>query len=166
MSLEISVRAESGDKVLYEDFLCGRDNATLFLAHMVEAAHEDDDEPDWEAVDDEVLDSCSLIYNVDDAEDMRKLEWVLSELRGYAEADMREVRKAEEELEDLRAARRNARTIENFCGFSDDLERTRDWLEHESFSRASALIGYITAAREAAKSAPEDGGRRCVRIVA
>ena len=113
---------DSAEKL--ELFVCGRDDATGYL---------------------------SAISNKEGdivIESKKQLDGILCELRDYAAKDKREIERAEQTLRDLKAARRNARTYEEFDSFSPAIEYTQNWLDTESWSRAKSLIKMINVSLE------------------
>ena len=119
-----------------EDFVCGRDDATNFIAMLAS----DDEKDDWA---------------IPIGRDPKQRLYILKELRAYAKKDEREVDKAKREKRDLLAARRCATKFEDFASFSAAIEETEQWLEeNESWSRAQALIDMIDVSVEEFSSHP------------
>ena len=142
MGREIIIQAKSTNKrtkkeeIIFDDFVCGRDDATDFLANYIFNRADDKEEP-------------QVIFNIDNKEDVASLKDIRKELQHYAEEDNAEIQKAIDCKSDLRAARRNCSTYEDFCKFSDAIDDTDNWLKSESFSRAEILDKLIYNAEDA-----------------
>lgn len=135
MGREIIVQARHNDKVIYDDFVCGRDDATGYIASLVSDYCEKNN-----------LDTCEISYNVNSSKDMEDLFKVRESLEEYAKKDRREIDKAKTCLEDLGCARRNARTLNDFDEFSERYEETEQWIEENDYSRADIIIGMLDKA--------------------
>ena len=127
-----------------ELFVCGRDEATTCVA-----ARADDS-------DDELFD-CAI-----DVTKREEFDSIRSELRLYAKKDQAEVEAAKRDMEDLCAARRNARNYDDFCSFAGPIEELREQID-SAYSRAEALIEMMDKSREVFdKEFPEDV--LCIRV--
>ena len=109
---------------MLDQFVCGRDDATSYIA--IQGGKEG--EVDISAFADR--------------------EKIRAQLKEYAARDKREIDKAKDTLRDLKAARRNARNYDEFSSFNDVVEGTEEWIEHESWSRAQMLIDLINDSAE------------------
>lgn len=137
MGREIIIQARHNDKVIYEDFVCGRDDATSYIATLVSDYCEKNK-----------LDTCEISYNANSSKDLDELHKVREILEDYAKKDKREIDKARTCLEDLSWARRNASTLNDFDEFSERYEQVEQWLEKNDYSRADSLIGMLDKASE------------------
>ena len=113
-----------------ELFVCGRDDATNFVA-----MHAGED--------------CEICLS--DPEEMRV---VVRELRSYAKKDTDEIDRAKGYLRELKAARRNARNLEEFESFNPEIERSEECIQEESWSRAKSVIDMINTALSVKKAHP------------
>ena len=118
------------DSVAVDLFVCGRDEATNFVAMR---AGKD----------------CEICLS--DPEEMRI---VVGELRSYAKKDADEVDKVKGYMRDLKAARGNARTLDEFASFNPEIERAEQWLREESWSRAKGENDMINEALSVKKAHP------------
>ena len=122
-----------------QEWVCGRDNATTYIASLVDR-------------DEEVEDGCCVDITRENA-----FESARESLMEYYDQDKREIDKAKRELNDLLTARRNARDYKEFCSFGQAIEDTEDWLASEDFSRAGSLVAMMDHARAALKDRFPDG---------
>lgn len=104
---------------MLDQFVCGRDDATTYIA--IQGGKEGE-------------------IDISAFADREKIRVQLKE---YADHDKREIDKAKDALRDLKAARRNARNYTEFSSFTDAIEGTEEWIERESWSRAQRLIDII-----------------------
>ena len=113
-------------------YVCGRDDATTFLASYVNNCVDDDSDDD---------ETPTLLLRARD----EKLTYIKERLKEYKEKDYAEIQKAKDTLEDLRAARRNSATMKDFADFSDAMAETEQWLAAEDWSRAGSMLEYLEA---------------------
>lgn len=119
-----------------EDYVCGRDDCTNYIAQEVLD----------EGGDDEVL-----VYKLDDKQDCLKLSNLLDMISEYAAKDHREIMKAKNYLEDLREARRHCSLYDEFVKFSEAMDGTQQWLDEESYSRAAHIYTTLKTFRQKAE---------------
>lgn len=136
MGREIIVQARYNGDTIYEDYVCGRDDATQYIATLVCNYCEKHN-----------LDNNEITYDLAFSEQMLNLNEVLKYLQEYKDKDIREIEKAKACLEDLKYARRNSSTIEEFDNFTERYEAVEQWIENNDWSRASSLIEMLTKAR-------------------
>ena len=109
-------------------YVCGRDDATTFLASYVNNHLPEDQDDDTEPV---------VLLRVDD----KDLTYLKERLQEFLDKDNREIQKAKNTLEDLREARRHTTTLDDFRDFSEAIEDTEQWLEEEGgWSRAGSML--------------------------
>ncbi len=135
-------------QVMDEDYVCGRNDATNYIANLVYAKREnlpEADEDNLEGID--LSDRYSLIFDLSDREQFHELSDICNRLKEYADKDYAEIDKAKETLADLKIARRNCRIYEEFEKFSDAIDTTQEWLENEDYSRAGSLLDMISDCR-------------------
>ena len=118
-----------------EDYVCGRDDCTNYIAQQIL-----DDGEDY-----------SLVYKLDDKQDCLKLSNLLVMISDYAAEDSHEIMKAQNALDDLREARRHCSLYEEFVKFSDAIDNTEQWLHEESYSRANNIYNILTTFRQKAE---------------
>ena len=118
------------DKPLFEDYICGRDSATNYLASWFYSAAEDKEDFDWE-----------LTFDIM-SEDLKT---IIYELRTYADKDELELNRVELMYEDLREARRHAVNGATFTEFTGMMKEAADWMD-EFNSTANHLVDYIERA--------------------
>ena len=149
--LIVQVRDKQTKSVKYEDYVCGRDDATNYIAQLVYNRRDTLPEIDEDTLEGtELSDRYSLIFNLDNENEMKELANIRCNLKDYADQDNAEIQKVKDKLEDLRAARRNCNIYEEFEKFSDAIERTQEWLEIEDYSRAGSLLEYLENAQRLA----------------
>ena len=106
-------------------FVCGRDDATEYMAKLCCDANEDE----------------GILYL--SCKDYEKYLKIKGRLKEHYDADLAEIQKAKDTLEDLREARRHA-SYEEFFKFSESMEETERWLKEEGgWSRAGSMIDYL-----------------------
>lgn len=111
------------DEALY---VCGRDDATEYMARICCDADEDD----------------GILYL--SCNDYKKYLKIKEELQEYLDKDNKEIQKAKDTLEDLREARRHTTTLNDFQDFSEAMDNTQHWLDEEGgWSRAGSMIEYL-----------------------
>lgn len=130
MSREIIFEVRKDNKTVWPDssildslYVCGRDDATAYLAQLILDDNIEDNEDD----------TLFLSYND------KRLDMIKKILTEYYHADLREIDKAEETLEALKEARRYS-SYEDFFKFSKSIEETQQWLNNNNYSRAESLI--------------------------
>ena len=149
--LIVQVRDRQTKKVQYEDYICGRDDATNYIAQLVYNRRATLPEINEDSLGGTALsDRYSLIFNINNGAEMKELANICSNLKEYADRDNAEIQKAKDTLEDLRAARRNCGIYEEFEKFSDAIDTTQQWLENEDYSRAGSLLDYLEDAQRLA----------------
>ena len=149
--LIVQVRDRQTKAVQYEDYVCGRDDATNYIAQLVYNRRDTLPEIDEDTLEGtELSDRYSLIFNVDNEDDSKELANIRCNLKEYADRDNAEIQKAKDALEDLKVARRNCNIYEEFEKFSDAIDRTQEWLETEDYSRAGSLLEYLENAQRLA----------------
>ena len=136
MGLEISIelRREGRDPIQI-GYVCGRDEATLYVANLCDNEVKEGDE---EAIP-TILLPIVHPHAETEANARKTAHEILDELSGYAAADELEVQKAELELKSLLETRKNCVTFEAYHGFADAIDGTRDWLRNNKYSRAASL---------------------------
>lgn len=125
------------EDILFEEFTCGRDEVTNFLAYYLE---------------DNGKDGRELIVSKKDmiecAENDDKLQYVLSELKEYVSKWEKEIDRKQERIYDLREARRHVPTVKAFLDFSDEIEAEVTELEDMKFSRAKSIYDDLIKAKD------------------
>lgn len=149
--LIVQVRDKQTKNVKWENYVCGRDDATNYIAQLVYNRRDslpEIEEDNLEGTD--LSDRYSLIFDIDNEADMRELVNIRDNLKDYADRDKSEIQKAKDTLEDLRAARRNCALYDEFVKFSREMDRVYEWLSDEDFSRADILFNYLVTAQSLA----------------
>lgn len=138
--IEIQLR-DSKDKILYSDYLCGRDPATTFIANLVSARYYGKEGSEASPEEDD----CGMFvsYNLRNKEDLKKVEEIKAELRSYAESDLKEKINLKSTLADAKAARRNCLTINAFIDFNDYIKAVQEDLDYWEISRAEQLLSML-----------------------
>lgn len=134
----ITVRNKNNEEdVLFDEFTCGRDDATNFLAYYLE---------------DNGKDGRELIVTKKDViectENDDKLQYVLDELKRYVSEWEKEIDRKQERIYDLREARRHVPTVKAFLDFSDEIEVEQAELEDMKFSRAKTIYDDLIKAKD------------------
>lgn len=114
-----------------ELWVCGRDDATGYVASLAYNVSDEVDEDD---------DYYQCLVPYDGSKD-----GIYAEIQDYAKADRAEIDKAKEALADLKIARRNARNFEEWNSFSEPIETTEEWIKDNDYSRAESLIRLLDA---------------------
>ena len=123
-------------------FVCGRDEATTHVASMAYRDYDDIKE------DDDYY-QCLIPF------DGNKQGYLYDEVHDYYLRDMKEIQKAKDALEDLRIARRNVQTAEEFKNFSDMMDDTEDWIRENDWSRAGHLLEILDRMLEVYEALPD-----------
>lgn len=146
MSREIIIQARLNKEVIYEDYVCGRDSTTNYMANLVIKycqGHNTDD--------------CELALNwgwgSTDYEH-QTLAQIKERLSEYELQDKKEIDKTKSYAQDLRLARRNAQTVEAFDQFTKRIDDTEQWIEDNDFSRAASLKDMLTKAEDKLNARP------------
>lgn len=145
MGREIIIQAKINGEVKYENYVCGRDSATEYIANLVN-----------DYCNSHNLDTCEISYVVSHNntyqciesyyEDTKQLTIIKRHLEEYAQQDEKEIANAKEYLNDLKVARRNTTTAEEFDKFTSRIEDATQWVEDNDYSRARNLINIIELA--------------------
>lgn len=123
------------DEALY---VCGRDDATEYMARLVQNKINDILDSNSEMTVDNLPDEAySVLLSANDYNRYLKIK---ENLKEYYDKDMFEINKAKETLSDLREARRHCTTYDEFVKFSEAMDDTHDWIEDNDWSRAGHLI--------------------------
>ena len=125
-------------ETIYEDFVCGRDDATTLIANWVDNKVNDYSGDIDSLSDDEINELYSLIYTC--KEDIIPL---IERLDEYKKEDYKEIKKAKDDLRALDEARRHCGVYEEFTKFTSAMESVQEWLDNEDYSRAGSLIEII-----------------------
>lgn len=102
-------------------FVCGRDDATNFLACQGDKN-----------------DRINIT-------DLKTMHDILKELKHYAKDDRQNIENVERLIRDLKNARSHARNYDEFASFLDPISEAERWIKEEGWSRAEALINMINA---------------------
>ena len=135
-------------QVMDEDYVCGRDDATNYIANLVYDRRSnlpDIDEDKLEGI--ELSDRYSLIFDISDREQFCELSNICNRIKENKDKDYIVINKVKDRLEDLRICRRNCNTYLEFENFTDAMEEAEDWLENEDYSRAGSLLDMLTDCR-------------------
>ena len=119
-------------------FVCGRDDATTYIAQLVCDQINEKLKADKNLTTDDLQDSDYAILLT--CNDYNKYLEIKRNLKEYYYKDMKEIQKAKDTLEDLKEARRHTTTIKDFEDFTASMEETEDWIERNDYSRAGSLI--------------------------
>lgn len=145
MGREIIFEVREDDKTIWPEpghdlFVCGRDDATSYIAQLViNKVNDILDSNEAMTVDNLPDDAYTLFLTCND---YNKYLGIKKQLQEYYGKDLIEIQKAKDTLEDLREARRHA-THEDFFKFSDSMEATQEWIEDNNWSRARNMIDYL-----------------------
>lgn len=135
-------------KVMDEDYVCGRDDATSYIAQLVYNMRDDLPDIDEDSLEGrELSDRYSLIFDISDKEQYRELSNICNRLKEYSDKDYVEINRVKDLLEDLRIARRNCSVYEEFAKFSDAMDEAQNWLDNEDYSRAGSLLNMLNDCR-------------------
>lgn len=110
-------------------YVCGRDDATTFIANYVINNQKNDDD-------------CYVDLYLHKDEDYKKYKYICNELEDYKKKDYKEIDKAHQTLNQLLLAQSHA-NYEDFFKFQHSIEETQNWIETESYSRAEDLLRYM-----------------------
>ncbi len=148
MGREIIVSLKSGNKTEYEDFVCGRDDATNYIAQLVyNKVNEFKGDID-SLSDEEITKLYSLIYKLDLKNENSINKQIIEPLQEYKDKDYKEINKAKNELSALDEARRHCNVYDEYMKFTDAMEQVQEWLDEEDYSRAGSLLDAIYKCRE------------------
>ena len=135
-------------QVMDEDYVCGRDDATSYIAQLVYNKRDDLPDIDEDNLEGrELSDRYSLIFDISNKEQFHELSDICNRLKEYADKDYAEINRVKNLLEDLRLARRNCSVYEEFAKFSDAMDEAQTWLDNEDYSRAGSLLDMINDCR-------------------
>lgn len=116
-----------------DSWVCGRDDATGYIAGLVYAKVNGEEE--------------DSDYSIDITDEMG-CEGIASTLHDLVKRDNREVCKAKTELEDLYSARRNARNYEEFASFGERIMEVDSWIQENDYSSAASLLDLLKESRD------------------
>ena len=116
-----------------DSWVCGRDDATGYIAGLVYAKVNGEEEDSDYSIDITNKAGC---------------EGITSSLKDLLERDMREIGKARTELNDLYSARRNARNYEEFASFGERITEVDSWIQENDYSSAGSLLDLIEDSRD------------------
>lgn len=143
MGRELIVQLRKDKEILFDDYVCGRDDATNYIAQLIYDKQKDRKEP--EDSDEEAIQFYySLQFKL--CTDYKLLSSLRETLADYAAKDNEEISKANETLCDLRIARRNTHTLKDFNDFTEAIQTAQMWIDEDSFSRAQILLDLIDKA--------------------
>ena len=148
MGREISISLRKDNKVVYEDYVCGRDNATGYIANLIDMKVSMSNENKNDLSDEEIEKLYSLVYSskLNDSDKITKE--ILEPLQKYKDEDYKEINKAKNELSALDEARRNCGIYEEFMKFTEAMVQVQNWLDEEDYSRAGILLEIINKCRK------------------
>ena len=133
------VRMDAGASI-FHDYVCGRDEGTNFVANYIVNSED-----------------CKEEEDVGEYTTFRKGDKRLQEFRGYLSEyinkDKKLLEEAEEEIDDLREARRHTTTLEDFDAFTVALKSEKELRDEYKFSRSQAISEFLD---EAEKKISED----------
>lgn len=155
MGREIIVSLRKDKKVVYEDFVCGRDGATNYIANLINDKVNSFKGNIDELSDDKIDELYSLVFQVKDRNN-QLINEIYKELEYYKDQDYKEINKAKNELSALDEARRHCGTYEEFMKFTSEMEQVQEWLDEEDYSRAGSLLDIINKCDKLANSKNSD----------
>lgn len=149
MGREIIFEVRENNKPIWPDpddidaalFVCGRDDATTYIAQLIYNQIDEKLDADKNLTTDDLEHSDYTILLT--CNDYDKYLQIKNNLQEYYDKDMKEIQKAKDALEDLREARRHTTTLKDFEDFSNVMEETEIWIENNDYSRAGSLIEYL-----------------------
>jgi len=148
MGREIIVSLKRDNRVAYEDFVCGRDNATNYIAQLVyNKVNEFKGDKDTLS-DEEITKLYSLIYKLDLKNSDLISSQIINPLQEYKDEDYKEINKAKNELSALDEARRHCYVYDEYMKFTNAMEQVQEWLDEEDYSRAGSLLEILDKCRE------------------
>lgn len=110
-------------------FVCGRDDATTFIANYVVNNHKRED------------DTFVDLYPFKNS-DYAEIQYIIQSLKEYADKDNREIEKAQRYISQILEAQKHA-NYKDFIEFEELLDEVETWIEKNKFSTAENLINYI-----------------------
>lgn len=148
MGREIIVSLRKDKKVVYEDYVCGRDGATNYIAQLV-YNKVNEFKGDIDTLSDEETDKLySLIYKLNLENENLISSQIIEPLQEYKDEDYKEINKAKNELSALDEARRHCGVYDEFVKFTNAMEQVQEWLDSEDYSRAGSLLEIIDKCRK------------------
>ena len=148
MGREIIVSLKRDSKLVYEDFVCGRDNATTYIAQLVYDKVNEFKGDRNTLSDEEITKLYSLIYKLDLKNSDLISNQIIEPLQEYKDKDYKEINKAKNELSALDEARRHCNVYDEYIKFTNAMEQVQEWLDEEDYSRAGSLLDAIYKCRE------------------
>lgn len=121
-------------------FVCGRDDATGYIAQLVRDQIDDILDSDEEMTVDNLPDDAYVLFLT--CKDYEKYLDIKRQLHDFLDKDNKEVQKAKDTIEDLREARRHS-SYDDFFQFSESIEKVQAWIDDNSWSRAGTMIEYL-----------------------
>lgn len=143
MGREIIVSLRKNKKIEYSDSVCGRDDATTYIAQLVYGKVNEFKGNVDELSADEIDELYSLVFKLSDRSN-QLINKICNELKYYKDLDYKEINKAKNELEALDDARRHCSVYDEFVKFTNAMEQVQEWLDNEDYSRAGMLLDMIT----------------------
>lgn len=129
------------DKIDESLYVCGRDDATDYIAQLVHNKIDGILESNKKiTIDNLPEDSYTILLT---CKDYDKYLQIQSELESYYKADQFEIDKAKEALTDLREARRHCCIYDEFIKFSEAMDDTYNWIKNNDSSRAGDMKKYL-----------------------
>ena len=148
MGREIIVSLKRENRLEYEDFVCGRDDATNYIAQLVyNKVNEFKGDTDTLS-DEEITKLYSLIYKLDLENENLISKQIIEPLQEYKDKDYKEINKAKNELSALDEARRHCGIYDEYMKFTNAMEQVQEWLDEEDYSRAGSILDAIYKCRE------------------
>lgn len=135
----------------YDDFVCGRDDATNYISRMCDLPEDSRDGDEF------FMDELYAVPDHCDISEEDKFSEIKQALQEYVEKEKRETQKIKDELEDLREARRHAPDYDAFCSFGTALRYIYEELEEADYSRAGHLIDLLNTMKERFDRLKKDG---------
>ena len=136
------------DKIeLYGGYTCGRDSATEYIQGLYNntwKAHGGYTEEQIDSFNDfERADYFSIHYELKQDHDMTLVKDIMDRLREYSDEDEKEIKKAYEELESLKEAKKNCKSFDDYQKFNNAIDDVQAWLDNEDYSRAGSILKGI-----------------------
>lgn len=151
MGREISISLRRNSHIVYQDYVCGRDSATGYIANLIDMKVSMSNENKDDLSDEEIEKLYSLVYSskLEDSDKITKE--ILEPLQKYKDEDYKEINKAKNELSALDEARRNCGIYEEFMKFTEAMVQVQNWLDEEDYSRAAIMLEIIYKCRSIAE---------------